>query len=169
MATSGLPKPISASRIQLAQLMMPEHANSQGNVHGGWIMKLVDEAGGLASTRHAGQRTVTVAIDRMIFKQPIRIGFLVILTAELTYVEHTSMEVEVQVSAEDPISGERTPTNAAYLVYVAIDDHGHPTSVPPLFAETPEEQARMEAARARQTKRLSETSSLPLSPLRKGR
>ena len=79
------PKYMRSSHIQIAQLMQPEHANTQGNVHGGWIMKLVDEAGALASMRHARHRTVTVAIDRMVFRQPIRIGDLIILEAEVTY------------------------------------------------------------------------------------
>ena len=144
------------SRIQLAQMMQPEHANSQGNVHGGWIMKLVDEAGALASTRHAGHRTVTVAIDQMMFREPIHIGDLVLLNAEVTYAGHTSMEVEVDVMAEDPISGEQMHTNTAYLVYVAIDENGKPTRVPPLQAETAAEQARMEAARQRQHRRLQQ-------------
>ncbi|KAF0107136.1 MAG: thioesterase superfamily protein [Anaerolineaceae bacterium] len=150
------PKPMRASHIQLAQLMMPEHANLQGNVHGGWIMKLVDEAGALASTRHAGRRVVTVAIDQMVFRQPIRIGDLIILDAEVTYVGRTSIEVEVQVIAENPISGQRTHTNAAYLVYVAIGEDGKPAPVPPLVAENPAEKARMEAARQRQEQRLAE-------------
>jgi uncharacterized protein (TIGR00369 family) len=149
-------KTIRASRIQIAQLMQPEHANTQGNVHGGWIMKLVDEAGALAAMRHAGRRCVTVAMDRMVFRQPIRIGDLVILNAEVTYVGRTSMEVEVDVAAENPISGKRSRTNTAYLVYVAIDDQGKPTSVPPLLSETPEELARMEAARLRQQRRLDQ-------------
>jgi acyl-CoA hydrolase len=150
------PKPIRASRIQLAQMMMPEHANIHGNVHGGWIMKLVDEAGALASTRHAAHRTVTVAIDQMVFRHPIHIGDLVLLNAEVTYAGRTSMEVEVDVIAENPISGEQIHTNAAYLVYVAIDDQDRPTHVPPLLAETPEEQARMDAAVVRHLKRLSQ-------------
>ncbi len=145
-----------ASRIQLAQMMMPEHANTHGNVHGGWIMKLVDEAGALASTRHAAHRTVTVAIDQMVFRYPIHIGDLVLLNAEVTYAGRTSMEVEVDVIAENPISSEQIHTNAAYLVYVAIDDDGRPTQVPRLVAETPEEQARMDAALDRQKRRLSQ-------------
>ncbi len=153
------PKPMRASRIQLAQMMMPEHANTQGNVHGGWIMKLVDEAGALASTRHAAHRTVTVAIDQMFFHHPIHIGDLVLLNAEVTYAGRTSMEVEVDVIAENPISSEQIHTNAAYLVYVAIDDDGKPTQVPPLLAETPEEQARMNAAVARQQRRLAKNNS----------
>jgi acyl-CoA hydrolase len=150
------PKPVRASRIQLSQMMMPEHANIYGNVHGGWIMKLVDEAGALASTRHAAHRTVTVAIDQMIFRHPIHIGDLVILNAEVTYAGKTSMEVEVNVIAENPISGEQIHTNAAYLVYVALDDNGKPTQIPPLMVETPEEQVRMDEAVKRQQRRLAQ-------------
>lgn len=156
MEHSHDPKPMRASRIQLAQMMMPEHANTCGNVHGGWIMKLVDEAGALASTRHAAHRTVTVAIDQMVFRHPIHIGDLVLFNAEVTYAGRTSMEVEVDVIAENPISGEQIHTNAAYLVYVAIDDDGRPTQIPPLVAETPEEQARMDAAVERQQRRLAQ-------------
>lgn len=150
------PKPISASRIQLAQMMQPEHANTQGNVHGGWIMKLVDEAGALASTRHAGHRTVTVAIDSMVFSQPIHIGDLVLFNAELTYAGRTSMEVEVKVVAENPITGVQIETNKAYLVYVAIDENGRPAAIPPLILETTEEKARYLAAKERQRKRLED-------------
>ena len=150
------PKTMRASRIQLAQMMMPEHANIHGNVHGGWIMKLVDEAGALASTRHSAHRTVTVAIDQMVFRYPIHIGDLVLFNAEVTYAGRTSMEVEVDVIAEDPISGRQVHTNAAYLVYVAIDDDDKPANVPPLAAETPEEQARMDAAAQRQKIRLKQ-------------
>ncbi len=116
MLPSLTPKTIADSRISIAQLMQPEHANNLGNVHGGWIMKLVDEAGALACMRHSQRRVVTVAIDSMVFRHPIRIGDLVQLTAELTNAGHTSMEVEVHVDAENPISGVRTHTNTAYLV-----------------------------------------------------
>ena len=147
-------KPVSASRITLSQLMHLEHANLLGNVHGGWIMKLMDEAGALACMRHAQRKAVTVAMDSMVFRQPILIGDLVILTAEVTYVGRTSMEVEVQVIAENPVTGERTHTNTAYLVYVALDDEGRPTSVPGLTVETEAQQRRMEAAKERQERRL---------------
>ncbi len=149
-------KTIRDSRTQIAQLMQPEHANNQGNVHGGWIMKLVDEAGALACMRHAQRRVVTVAIDSMEFHQPIHVGDLVILTAEVTYAGRTSMEAEVQVIAENPITGQRTHTNTAYLVYVAIDENGRPTPVPPLIPENEEDERRMEAARQRQAHRLSQ-------------
>ena len=156
MADINIPKSIRASRISIAQLMQPEHANNLGNVHGGWIMKLVDEAGALACMRHAQRRVVTVAIDSMVFRQPIRIGDLIILNAEVTYTGRTSMEVEVQVQAENPITGERTHTNTAYLVYVALDDDGNPVPVPPLKAETEEEKQKMEQANERQRRRLKQ-------------
>jgi uncharacterized protein (TIGR00369 family) len=136
--------------------MHPEHANLLGNVHGGWIMKLVDEAGALACMRHAQRKVVTVAIDSMTFRQPIRIGDLIILNAEVSYAGRTSMEAEVHVSAENPVTGERTYTNTAYLVYVALDDEGRPTSVPLLHAETEDEKHRMEKARERQERRLKD-------------
>jgi uncharacterized protein (TIGR00369 family) len=151
-------KPMSASKIAIAQLMQPEHANNLGNVHGGWVMKLVDEAGALACMRHAQRRVVTVAIDQMVFRQPIRIGELVLLNAEVTYAGRSSMEAEVQVTAENPITGEQTHTNTAYLVYVALDRNGHPAPVPSLFAETDEEKGRMQKARARQKHRLAQNN-----------
>ncbi|MEJ2597355.1 MAG: acyl-CoA thioesterase [Anaerolineales bacterium] len=149
-------KPVSASRISLAQLMQPEHANNLGHVHGGWIMKLVDEAGALACMRHAQQRVVTVAVDRMTFRQPIRITDLVTLTAEVSYVGRTSLEAEVHVVAENPITGKRTYTNTAYLVYVALDNAGKPVPVPPLIPETEEQRQRMEEGKSRQAYRLSQ-------------
>lgn len=143
-----------ASRVHLSQLMQPEHANHHGNVHGGWIMKLVDEAGALACMRHAQTRVVTVAVDSLVFREPIKIGDLVTFTAEVTYTGRTSMEAEVQVIAENPITGERTHTNTAYLVYVGLDDNDRPTSIPQLVAETEEEKARLELAKQRQQRRI---------------
>ena len=158
--TSALPpKPVSASRVTLSQLIHPEHANLLGNVHGGWIMKLVDEAAALACMRHAQKKVVTVAIDSMTFRRPIRLGDLIILNAEVSYAGRTSMEAEVHVVAENPITGKRTHTNTAYLVYVALDDRGRPTQVPPLQAETEEEKQRMEQAAERQKRRLEERQS----------
>ena len=150
-------KPISASRITLSQLMHPEHTNLLGNVHGGWIMKLADEAGALACMRHAQRRVVTVAIDSMVFREPIRIGDLVILNAEVSYTGRTSMEAAVEVVAENPVTGEQMHTNTAYLVYVALDDEGRPTVVPPLHAETKAEEQKLQRARERQARRLQHT------------
>jgi uncharacterized protein (TIGR00369 family) len=147
------PKCVSESRVVLSMLLNPEHANALGNVHGGVIMKLADEAGGLAAMRHARSPVVTVAIDSMTFDEPIYVGNMVTLTAELTYAGRTSMEVRVSVVAEDPLTGSRIHTNLAYLVYVAIDQQGRPRPVPPLYVETPEEQLRFDLAKERQVER----------------
>lgn len=148
-------KPVSASRITISQLMQPEHANHHGNVHGGWIMKLVDEAGALACMRHAQRRVVTVAVDRMTFREPIRLGDLVTLMAEVSFTGRTSMEAEVHVEAENPITGERTYTNDAYVVYVALGDDGNPAVVPPLIPENEEQRTRMLEGKQRQADRLA--------------
>jgi len=149
-------KPVRSSRVTLSQLMHPEHANLLGNVHGGWIMKLVDEAGALACMRHAQRKVVTVAIDSMTFRQPIRIGDLIILNAEVSYTGRTSLEAEVQVLAENPITGKQIHTNTAYLVYVALDDEGKPTAVPQLLPETEDEKRKFEQAKIRQERRLKQ-------------
>ena len=148
------PKPMRNSRISIAQLMQPEHANNLGNVHGGWIMKLADECGALACMRHAQRRVVTVAVDSMTFRQPIKIGDLVNLRAEVTFTGRTSMEAEVYVEAENPITGVKTYTNSAHLVYVALDETGKPVEIPQVIAETPEEQQRLDLAKQRQALRL---------------
>lgn len=154
MAAENLtPKCVAESRVMLSTLMNPEHANALGNVHGGVIMKLVDEAGALAAMRHSRSPVVTVAIDSMTFDEPIFVGNMVTLTAELTYAGRTSMEVRISVTAEDPLAGSRTHTNLAYVVYVAIDRQGRPRPVPPLCVETPDEQVRFEQAQARQLER----------------
>ena len=138
----------------LHQLMMPEHANAQGNVHGGVIMKIVDEAGAISAMRHAQRVSVTVAIDEMTFHSPVHVGELLCCVASVNFVGRTSMEVGVKVTAENPISGEVTHTNSAYLVYVALDDQGRPCPVPGLVLETDEERRRWREGKARQAERL---------------
>ncbi|KAA3647980.1 MAG: acyl-CoA thioesterase [Chloroflexi bacterium] len=149
-------KPVSASRVSLSQLMQPEHANLMGNVHGGYIMKLVDEVGALACMRHANQRVVTVAVDNLTFRQPIHIGHLVMFTAEVSYTGRTSMEAEVRVVAENPLTGERTFTNTAHLVYVALNEDGKPVPVPQIECENEQQERRKKQAEARQEYRLQQ-------------
>ena len=148
------PKRIRASQTVISQLMQLTDANPVGNVHGGAIMRLVDEVAGIAAVRHAGRPVVTMAIDSMAFYSPIFVGNLVTVKASLNYVGRTSMEVGVRVEAEDVLSGQITHTNSAYLVYVAVDENRQPVEVPPLIAETPEEQRRMAEGRQRQEERL---------------
>jgi uncharacterized protein (TIGR00369 family) len=148
-------KHISDSQVTLAQFMQPEHANALGNVHGGWIMKLIDEAGGLCATRHARRPAVTVAVDSLRFLSPVHVGDLVTFTAHLTWIGHTSMEAEVNVEAENLYTGQKTHTHSAYLVYVALDQDGHPIEVPGLILETEDERRRWVQGAQRQTDRLA--------------
>ena len=150
------PKPVSASRVTLAHLMQPTDANLHGNVHGGIIMKLMDEAAASAAMRHAQRPAVTVAVDQVLFREPIHLGDLVTLNAELTYVGRTSMEVRIEVNAQNLLTGERTHTNTAYFVYVALDEAGRPVEVPPVQLETDAERRQWEAAQERQAYRLAQ-------------
>jgi len=147
-------KHIKDSEIILNHFMMPGHANPLGNVHGGIIMKMVDEAGGICAMRHAQHPAVTIAMDSMTFYSPVHVGDLVMLKASLNYVGNTSMEVGVKVVAENPITGECTHTNSAYLVYVALGKDGKPTRVPKLLLDSDEEKRRWQEAKARQSHRL---------------
>lgn len=159
------PKRISDSRFTLSALMGPQDANSQGNVHGGVIMKMVDEAGALVAMRHAQTPVVTVAVDSMTFRKPIYVGNLVMCDAELTYVGRTSMEVRVLVYAENPLDGEKTLTNSAFLVYVALTRDGTPTRVPELIYETPAQQIRSSEAQQRQDYRKRQRALERAEPL----
>lgn len=152
-------KTIAASRVKLAAMMGPQDANGFGNVHGGVIMKMVDEVGALAAMRHARNPVVTIVIDSMTFLEPIRVGNLVECTAELTYVGRTSIEVRVEVRTENPLSGISSVTNTAYLVYVALDPEGRPTPVAPLVYQTEDERRRADEAKARQEYRKQQRSS----------
>ncbi len=135
--------------------MQPEHANALGNVHGGVIMKLIDEAGGLCATRHARRPAVTVAVDSLRFLSPVHVGDYVTFTAHLNWTGRTSMEAEVNVEAENLLTGEKTHTNSAYLVFVALGQDGHPVEVPGLILETEEERRRWLQGAQRQADRLS--------------
>ena len=147
-------KRVKDSQVTLHHFMLPQHANPLGNVHGGVIMKLVDEAASLCAMRHAQRPAVTIAIDSMTFHSPVRVGDVVSFNASLNWVGRTSMEVGVRVVAENPMTGECTHTNSAYLVFVALGDDGRPTEVPRLILETDEERRRWAEAEARQAHRL---------------
>ena len=148
------PKTAGDSRVTLTQLMGPGSANTMGNVHGGYIMRLCDEAGGMAAVKHARRPVVTVVLDSMTFRSPVHIGDLLTVSAEITWTGHTSMETRVVVTAEDVLSGSTTHTNTAYIVYVALDEAGQPAPVPPILCDTEEAKFRFDRAAARQAHRL---------------
>jgi acyl-CoA hydrolase len=153
--TSDAAQSARASEISLNQLMLPEHANALGNVHGGVIMKMVDEAGAIVAMRHAQRPCVTIAIDSMTLKQPVHVGQLMVCKARVTYVGKSSIEVLVQVHAENLLTREVTHTNSAFIVYVSLGPDGKATAAPPLLLETNEDHLLSAQGADRQRHRLS--------------
>jgi acyl-CoA hydrolase len=148
------------SHATLAHWMGPLDANGAGFVHGGTVMKLCDEAAGLAAVKHARSRVVTASMDRMTFMVPIHVGELVTFQATVNAVWHTSMEVGVRVDTENPRTGERRHSNSAYLTMVAIDGQGSPMAVPSLGTRTEEERLRESEAQLRRRNRLAEREQI---------
>jgi acyl-CoA hydrolase len=147
------PKPVSASKTVFSKSMLPSDANPSGNVHGGEIMRLIDECGGAAAGRHARQRVVTARVDELSFVAPVYVGNLVTARASVNDVGTKSMEVGVRVEAEDLLTGKVVHVSSAYLVFVAIDEHGKAAPIPAVIAETDEEKRRMAAAKVRRARR----------------
>ena len=152
---SPAPKPASDSVSVTARWMGIQDTNRAGNVHGGTIMQMCDEGAALAAIRHYRRRVVTAAMDSMRFRSPVLVGNLLTLRASVNAAWRTSMEVGVRVEAEDVHTGEVTHTSSAYLTFVALDDDGRPTEIPPLFADTPDHQRRERQAQVRRRIRLS--------------
>ena len=149
-------KRVRDSSVVMAQMMIPQDANPAGNVHGGAVVKIIDEAAGVVASRHARSNVVTASIDRMQFHTPVFVGDLLIVTAGLNLVGRTSMEIGVRVDAENLITGEVRHAATAYLTYVALDAQGRPRTVPTLIIETGEEKRRNEEAARRRETRLAE-------------
>src|SRR5215468_1368477 len=134
--------------------MLPEDANPRGNVHGGTLMKLADTAGGVCATRHTRKRVVTVVMDSMTFEEPVYVGDLVIVHAQISWTGRTSIETEVSIRAENALTGEVRQISTAFFVYVAIDEKGRPTPVEPLRVSTPQQRRGLQAAEERRAQRL---------------
>ena len=140
-------RPMSFSKAELTTLVMPHMQNVLGDLFGGHLLAMEDQAAAVAAIRHAGGPAVTASFDRVDFKERIPVGALVTCHASVDCVGNSSMDVSVEVYAENVASGERRHTHTARVVFVAIDDQGQPRRVPRLVPETPEEQARHERAR----------------------
>jgi acyl-CoA hydrolase len=154
------PRPPSESRSDMTRWMGVQEANTAGNVHGGWIMKLCDEVAGIAAIRHCGNRVVTAGMDRMTFLHPVMVGDLVVFRATVNAAWRTSMEVGVRVEAENVHTRELTHTSTAYLTMVSLDDDGHPAEVPPIVAESEDEHRREREAQLRRNNRLAERDQI---------
>lgn len=149
-------KSVRESSVIMAQMMIPQDANPAGNVHGGVVVKIIDEAAGVVAARHARSNVVTASIDRMDFHHPIFVGDLLFFKASLNLVGRTSMEIGVRVEAENLLTGEVRHAASAYLTYVALDAQGKPKDVPQLVLETEDEKRRNREAATRKKIRLAE-------------
>ncbi|GCE49160.1 acyl-CoA hydrolase [Thermosporothrix hazakensis] len=149
---------IAYSRSVTRRIMELIDGNSQGNVHGGVIMRMVDEAAAIVAIKHSQRPCVTARVERFDFVAPAYIGNVVTVDCALNYVGRTSMEVGVEVTAEDLMTGEVRKIASSYVIYVALNEQGKPTPVPPLEPADEEEAARIERARIRRQhmKRLDE-------------
>lgn len=140
------PRRVSESRVETIRIMSKLDANDLGNVHGGVIMREVDNVGGLAAARHAGRPCVTAAIDELSFLEPVFVGDVLIVKASVNAVGTRSLEVGVRVEAEAWDGSSRRHTTSAYLVFVALGTDHHPAEVPPLICETEEDERRQAQA-----------------------
>jgi acyl-CoA hydrolase len=140
---------------QTFQLVLPHEANVHGTVLGGTVMHWIDLTAAVVANRHCRRPVVTAAIDEMSFEAPILVGQLAVLNGRITLVDRSSMEIRVDVEAEDLLTGERRHTSTAYLTFVALDPvTRRPSPVPPLIVETEEERAEHERALVRRKLRL---------------
>ena len=149
------PRTVSETALTLTMFTQPEHSNSLGNVHGGVVLKLCDECGGIIAARHARHPAVTITVDSVTFHQPVLLGRLLLVHGRITWVGNTSMEVELRVETENLLTGEVLHTNSAYFVYVALGEDRKPTRVPRLVFANEAEERRFAEGQQRQDARLA--------------
>ena len=148
-------KTISQSRTVLSAVMMPMYANHYGSVHGGTILKLVDEAAFVVATKHARENVVMASVDHIVFKHPVRIGDILNVKAHLCYVGRSSMEVEVEIETERLKEGKVLKVGSAHLTMVGLDEDDRPTVVPGLILKTKQDRQKSRRAFLRRKRRLS--------------
>ena len=144
------------SKAEVIIRMFPSDANPAGNVFGGAILKHIDMVAGIVAQRHSQTNAVTVSMDKISFLKPVFVGNVLFVTARVNYVQNSSLEIEVNVEAEDIAKGTRVHTGNAFVTFVALDENGKPASVPKLRIETPEDQKRFEEGKLRMERRLKE-------------
>ena len=148
-------KPVSASRSELIEAVLPNDANVLGTMLGGRVMHLIDIAGALAATRHSNSYVVTASVDYLDFRFPIQVGEFIVLRASVNRVFHSSMEVGVKVFAENPLTGQQRHTSTAYVTFVALDANRQPHPIAEVMPETDEEKRRYREAGERRDYRLA--------------
>jgi acyl-CoA hydrolase len=158
-------RPTSASRLTLSKIMTVVDTNLLGSVHGGVVMKFVDDVAGAVAARHSGGPAVTVAMDEMLFLTPVRVGDLVHASAQVNWTGRSSMEVGVRVLAErwDEAGVPPMRVATAYLAFVAVELDGAPRAVPGLVLETDDDRRRFREAEIRRRHRLARREEIKLS------
>ncbi len=137
---------LSSTHIENRWMVQPNHANSLGSVHGGNVLKWMDEAGAMAAMRFAGESCVTARINRLDFRRPIQVGDTALIEAYVYRAGRTSVSVRLRAYREDLRTGERELTTESYFVYVAVDEDGQPTAVPELEVASEDDERLREAA-----------------------
>ncbi len=137
---------LKAHQLSMTVLMTPDMANFSGKVHGGAVLRLLDQVAYACASRFAGRYVVTLSVDQVTFRQPISVGELVTFLASVNYTGTSSMEIGVKVVAEDILKRSVRHANSCFFTMVAVDDEGRPTAVPPLQPETQDERRRHAAA-----------------------
>ena len=154
-------KPVSASRTEMTEAVLPQDANVFGNILGGRVMHLVDIAAAITAHRHCRTMAVTASVDHIDFRNPIRVGDVITLKASLNRAFHTSMEIGVKVFSENILTGEKKHTTSAYVTFVALDENHEPKPVPHVICETAEDRRRFREALVRRKYRLSHRPNKP--------
>lgn len=149
----------SDSVTEMTEYVLPQHANALGTVFGGQIMAWVDLCAAICAQRHAGRTCVTAFVDDLLFKEPVRVGEVVRLSARLTATFQTSMEIAIEVEGEDSITGRVWPCVRCHMTFVALDEHRRPTRVPALVLDTEELKRSQKEAEERRVIRLSKKGS----------
>jgi acyl-CoA hydrolase len=155
------PRPVRLSQVTFADLAEPHSMNVAGTLFGGTILGFIDRAAAFCAMKHAGRPVVTKSMDSVEFNEPILIGELVVAMASVNFTGTTSMEVGIKVLAQNPITGRERHTNTCYATFVALDEGGRPTRIPPVLPETEDEKRRWEAGRKRREERLARRRRQP--------
>jgi acyl-CoA hydrolase len=150
---------VAGSLVKMTELVLPEDTNAKGSIFGGRVLSLIDKCAAIAAMRHARTDVVTVSMDSVVFLNKVRLGYVLQLEGRLNAAFGSSMEVEVTVRSEDPLTSERTLTTTALVTMVAVDSEGRSLKVPPLELVGEEERRRAERAAARRRDRLASRDS----------
>jgi acyl-CoA hydrolase len=155
MSVRSAKKPVSESRVEMTEIVLPEDTNQYGHAWGGRVMTLIDKAAAIASVRHCRSNVVTASVDSLVFRAPVKLGHILRVFASVNAAFHSSMEVGVKVLSEDPLSSLQAHCCSAFVTMVALDATGRPTPVPGLLPESSEDRRRQRDAARRRRARLA--------------